>query len=201
MTDSFMHNLVPYVVESTARGERVFDIYSRMLKERVIFLVGPIDDNVASTICAQLLFLESESPQKDIFLYINSPGGSVTSALAMMDTMNYISSPVATLCMGQAASAGSLLLACGAKGKRRCLPNARIMVHQPLVHGLGGQATDIEIHTKALLDTRKTLYDIYANVTNQPFDVIAKAMERDNFLKPQEALDFGLIDQIVEKRS
>ena len=201
MNNESMHNLVPYVVESTARGERMFDIYSRMLKERVIFLVGPINDSVASAVCAQLLFLEAESPKKDIFLYINSPGGSVSSALAMLDTMNYISCPVSTLCLGQAASAGSLLLACGAPGKRRCLPNARVMIHQPLVHGLGGQATDIEIHTKALLDTRKTLYEIYADVTKQPFDVVAKAMERDNFLKPKEALEFGLIDEIVESRS
>ncbi|MCY4413781.1 MAG: ATP-dependent Clp protease proteolytic subunit [Alphaproteobacteria bacterium] len=193
--------MIPYVVESTPRGERMFDIYSRLLKERVIFLTGPIDDAVASSLCAQLLFLESEGAKKDIYLYINSPGGSVTSALAIMDTMAYISCDITTLCLGQAASAGSLLLSCGTPGKRTCLPHARIMVHQPLAHGIGGQVTDIDIHTKALLDVRQTLYDIYARTTKKPIKEIAHALERDNFFTPQEALDFGMIDKIVEKRS
>lgn len=195
-----LSSLIPYVVENTSRGERMFDIYSRMLKERVIFLTGPIDDPVAASICAQLLFLESESPKKDISLYINSPGGSVTSALAIMDTMHYISCDIATLCLGQAASAGSLLLACGTHGKRSALPNARIMVHQPLAHGLGGQVTDIDIHTKALLETRKSLYDIYAKATKKPFEDISKSLERDTFFTPKEAKKFGIIDQVVEKR-
>ena len=193
-------NLVPYVVENTPRGERMFDIFSRMLKERVIFLTGPIDDTVSASICAQLLFLESENAQKDIFLYINSPGGSVTAAFAILDTMNYISCNIATLCLGQAASAGSLLLACGTAGKRTALPNARIMVHQPLAHGLGGQVTDIDIHTKALLETRATLYDIYSQTTKQSKEAIAKALERDTFFTPKEALAFGIIDNIVERR-
>ena len=200
MTDH-LNTLIPYVVENTSRGERMFDIYSRMLKERVIFLTGPIEDNMASSICAQLLFLESESQTKDVFLYINSPGGSVSSALAIMDTMHYITCDVATLCLGQAASAGSLLLSCGAKNKRSSLPHARIMVHQPLAHGLGGQVTDIDIHTKALLDTRQTLYDIYARTTNQSANAIAKALERDTFFTPQEAKKFGIIDEVVEKRT
>lgn len=200
MTDH-LSTLIPYVVENTSRGERMFDIYSRMLKERVIFLTGGIEDHMASSICAQLLFLESESQTKDIFLYINSPGGSVSSALAIMDTMNYVACDIATLCLGQAASAGSLLLACGKKGKRSSLPHARIMVHQPLAHGLGGQVTDIDIHTKALLDTRQTLYDIYARTTNQSTSSIAKALERDTFLTPKEAKKFGIIDEVVEKRT
>jgi len=195
-----LHLPIPYVVENTSRGERVFDIYSRMLKERVIFLTGPIDDGVSSSICAQLLFLESENPSKDIFFYINSPGGSVTSALAILDTMHYISCDIATVCIGQAASAGSLLLTCGSKGKRSALPNARIMVHQPLAHGLGGQVTDIDIHTKALLETRQTLYKIYATATKQPIKSIAQALERDTFFTPNEAKKFGIIDKIVEKR-
>ena len=200
MTDH-LSTLIPYVVENTSRGERMFDIYSRMLKERVIFLTGPIEDHMASSICAQLLFLESESQTKDIFLYINSPGGSVSSALAIMDTMNYITCDVATLCLGQAVSAGSLLLACGQKGKRSALPHTRIMVHQPLAHGLGGQVTDIDIHTRALLDTRQTLYDIYAQATDKPVSTIAKSLERDTFLTPKEAKKFGIIDEVVEKRA
>ncbi|MGL5784685.1 MAG: ATP-dependent Clp endopeptidase proteolytic subunit ClpP [Alphaproteobacteria bacterium] len=188
--------LVPIVVEQTARGERSFDIYSRLLKERIIFLSGPIHDDLASLICAQLLFLEAEDPEKDISLYINSPGGVVTSALAIFDTMQYVKPDVATLCMGQAASAGSLLLCAGAKGKRVALPNARIMIHQPL-GGFQGQATDIEIHAKEILSIRERLNKIYRDRTGKPLDEIEKAMERDNFLSPEAAMAFGLIDSVV----
>jgi len=194
-----MNTLVPMVVEQTARGERAFDIYSRLLKERIIFLVGPINDAVSSLVCAQLLFLESENPGKDISLYINSPGGVVTSGLAMYDTMQYIRPDVSTLCIGQAASAGSMLLMAGAKGKRFSLPNSRIMVHQPS-GGAQGQATDIEIQAREILSLRAKLNQMYANHTGQPLEVIEAAMERDKFLSPEEAKAFGLIDEVVTQR-
>ncbi len=197
--NTYMNTLVPYVVEQTARGERSYDIYSRLLKERIIFLVGEVNDYTASLICAQLLFLEAENPKKDISFYINSPGGVVTAGLAILDTMNYIKADVSTVCIGQAASMGSLLLTAGAKGKRFCLPNARVMIHQPL-GGARGQATDIEIHAKEILSLRKRLYDIYVKCTGQPFKVIADALERDRFLSAEEAKEFGLIDEIVASR-
>tara|TARA_B100000700_G_scaffold201743_1_gene221870 strand:+ start:131 stop:712 length:582 start_codon:yes stop_codon:yes gene_type:complete len=187
------------VVEQTSRGERAFDIYSRLLKERIIFVVGPIDDAVASVVCAQLLFLEADNPTKDISMYINSPGGIVTSGLAMYDTMEYIRPEISTVCIGQAASMGSLLLTAGAKGKRYSLPNSKIMIHQPS-GGFQGQATDIEIHAKEILLTRSRLNEIYVKHTGQKLDKIEKAMERDNFMTPEEALSFGLIDEVVEKR-
>jgi len=187
------------VVEQTSRGERSFDIYSRLLKERIIFLSGSINDDLASLICAQLLFLESENPDKDITLYINSPGGVITSGLAILDTMNYIRCDVATLCMGQACSMGSLLLTAGAKGKRFTLPNARVMVHQP--HGgAQGQATDIEIQAREILNIRKRVHEIYATTTGQPLKVIADALERDRFMSAKEAKEFGLVDEVVENR-
>lgn len=191
--------LVPMVVEQTAKGERSFDIYSRLLKERIIFLSGPVNDQVSSLIVAQLLFLESEDPKKDIYFYINSPGGIVTSGLAMYDTMQYIRPDVATLCIGQAASMGSLLLTAGAPGKRFCLPNSRIMIHQPS-GGYQGQATDIEIHAQETLALKRRLNDIYVSHTGQKLSVIEKSMERDNFMSPQKAKDFGLIDEVIEKR-
>jgi ATP-dependent Clp protease, protease subunit len=194
-----MNTLVPMVIEQTARGERAFDIYSRLLKERIIFLVGPINDAVASLVCAQLLFLESENPKKDISFYINSPGGIVTSGLAMYDTMQYIRCEVATVCIGQAASAGSLLLAAGAKGKRYSLPNSRIMIHQPS-GGAQGQATDIEIHAREILNVRKRLNMIYEKHTGQPLSIIEQALERDKFMSPEEAKSFGLIDEVVSSR-
>ncbi len=197
--DINMNTLVPMVVEQTARGERSFDIFSRLLKERIIFLTGPIDDNISSLVCAQLLFLESENPDKDIFLYINSPGGVVTSAFAMYDTMNYIKPDVATLCIGQAASAGSLLLTAGAKGKRFCLPNSRVMIHQPL-GGFQGQASDIEIHAREILEIRARLNKIYVDATGQDLSVIEKSMDRDNFLVAEAAKEFGLIDEVVTQR-
>ena len=187
------------VVEQTSRGERAFDIYSRLLKERIIFVVGPIDDAVASVVCAQLLFLEADNPTKDISMYINSPGGIVTSGLAMYDTMEYIRPEISTVCIGQAASMGSLVLTAGAKGKRYSLPNSKIMIHQPS-GGFQGQATDIEIHAKEILSTRSRLNEIYGKHTGQKLDKIEKAMERDNFMTPEEALSFGLIDEVVEKR-
>jgi ATP-dependent Clp protease, protease subunit len=190
------NTLVPIVIEQTARGERSFDIYSRLLKERIVFLSGPIHDDLASLICAQLLFLEAEDPEKDISLYINSPGGIVTAAMAIFDTMQYVKPDIATLCMGQAASAGSLLLCAGAKGKRAALPNARIMIHQPL-GGFQGQATDIEIHAREILSIRERLNKIYQARTGKPLAEIEKAMERDNFLSPEAALAFGLIDSVV----
>lgn len=191
--------LVPMVVEQTAKGERSFDIYSRLLKERIIFLSGPVNDQVSSLIVAQLLFLESEDPKKDIYFYINSPGGIVTSGLAMYDTMQYIRPDVATLCIGQAASMGSLLLTAGAAGKRFCLPNSRIMIHQPS-GGYQGQATDIEIHAQETLALKRRLNDIYVKHTGQKLSVIEKSMERDNFMSPEKAKDFGLIDEVIEKR-
>ena len=194
-----MSSLIPMVVEQTSRGERAFDIYSRLLKERIIFVVGPIDDAVASVVCAQLLFLEADNPTKDISMYINSPGGIVTSGLAMYDTMEYIRPEISTVCIGQAASMGSLLLTAGAKGKRYSLPNSKIMIHQPS-GGFQGQATDIEIDAKEILSTRSRLNEIYVKHTGQKLDKIEKAMERDNFMTPEEALSFGLIDEVVEKR-
>ncbi len=191
--------LVPMVVEQSSRGERSYDIFSRLLKERIIFLTGPIDDTTSSLICAQLLFLEAENPEKDVFLYINSPGGIVTDGLAIMDTMNYVRCDVATLCVGQACSAGSLLLTTGAPGKRYCLPNARVMIHQP--HGgVSGQATDMEIRVKEILKNRSTLNKIYANATGKNIQTIEKAMDRDNFMSPEEAKEFGLIDKVVTHR-
>jgi len=191
--------LVPMVVEQTAKGERSFDIYSRLLKERIIFLSGPVNDQVSSLIVAQLLFLESEDPKKDIYFYINSPGGIVTSGLAMYDTMQYIRPDVATLCIGQAASMGSLLLMAGAPKKRFALPNSRIMIHQPS-GGYQGQATDIEIHAQETLSLKKRLNEIYAKHTGQKIGVIEKAMERDNFMSPLKAQEFGLIDEVLESR-
>jgi ATP-dependent Clp protease protease subunit len=197
--DTQMNMLVPMVVEQMARGERAFDIYSRLLKERIIFMVGPVNDAVASLICAQLLFLESENPKKDISFYINSPGGVVTSGLAIYDTMQYIRPDIATVCIGQAASMGSLLLTAGAKGKRFSLPNSRIMIHQPS-GGVQGQATDIEIQAKEILSLRKRLNEIYVHHTGQPINVIESAVERDKFLSPDEAKAFGLIDEVVTNR-
>jgi len=191
--------LVPIVIEQTARGERSFDIYSRLLKERIIFMVGPVDDHISSLVCAQFLFLESENPSKEISFYINSPGGVVTSGLAIYDTMQYIKSPVSTVCIGQAASMGSLLLSAGAKGKRYALPNTRIMIHQPS-GGAQGQATDIEIQAREILKLRHRLNEIYVKHTGQDIDKIATAVERDNFMSAEEAKAFGLIDEVVSKR-
>lgn len=191
--------LIPTVVEQTNRGERSFDIYSRLLKERIIFLTGEVNDHVSSVICAQLLFLESENPTKDISFYINSPGGVVTSALAMYDTMQYIKPDVSTVCIGQAASAGSMLLMAGAAKKRYSLPNSRIMIHQPL-GGASGQAADIEIQAKEILRLRDMLNGMYVNHTGQKLSVIENAMDRDNFMSPEEAKDFGLIDEVVDSR-
>jgi ATP-dependent Clp protease protease subunit len=196
---SVFNTLVPMVVEQTSRGERSYDIYSRLLKERIVFLSGPVNDDVSSLICAQLLFLESENPDKDITLYINSPGGVVTAGLAILDTMNYIRCDVATLCMGQAASAGALLLAVGTEGKRFALPNSRIMVHQP--HGgAQGQATDIEIQAREIVKLRSQINEIFANRTGQSLSVIEEALERDRFMSPEEAKEFGLIDEVVTVR-
>jgi ATP-dependent Clp protease protease subunit len=192
-------NLVPMVVEQTNRGERAFDIFSRLLKERIIFLVGPVTDEMSALVCAQLLFLESENPKKDIYLYINSPGGLVTAGLAMYDTMQYIAPDVCTLCIGQAASMGSLLLAAGAKGKRYSLPNSRVMIHQPS-GGFRGQATDIEIHAKEILSLKARLNNIYVKHTGQPLSVVENSMERDNFMSAEDAKAFGLIDEVVENR-
>ena len=198
--EEHMNSLVPMVVEQTSRGERAFDIYSRLLKERIVFVVGPINDHVASLVTAQLLFLESEDPKKDIFLYINSPGGLVTSGLGIYDTMQYIKPDVSTLCIGQAASMGSFLLAAGTKGKRFSLPNSRIMVHQPSA-GFQGQATDIEIHANEVLSLKKRLNEIYSRHTGKSVDEIKSALERDNFMTAETAKSFGLIDEVVEKRS
>ncbi len=194
-----MNNLIPIVVEQTSKGERSFDIYSRLLKERIVFLVGPVNDNVASLVTAQLLFLESENPKKEIFFYINSPGGLVTAGLGIYDTMQYINSPVSTLCIGQASSMGSFLLAAGEKGKRFSLPNSRIMVHQPSA-GFQGQATDIEIHAKEIVSLKERLNKIYSKHTGQSVDKISAALERDNFMTAEDAKEFGLIDSVVEKR-
>ena len=197
--ETLMSNLVPIVVEQTARGERSFDIFSRLLKERIIFVNGPIDDMVSSLVCAQLLFLESENPNKDIHLYINSPGGVVTSGMAIYDTMNYIRPDVSTLCFGQAASMGSLLLTAGTKGKRYCLPNARVMIHQPW-GGFQGQASDIEIHAREILEIKGRLNKIYASCTGQGLEKIEKAMDRDNFMTAEASKEFGLIDDVVTYR-
>lgn len=197
--DIHMNNLVPMVVEQTSRGERSYDIFSRLLKERIIFVNGQVHDGMSSLVCAQLLFLESENPDKDISMYINSPGGVVTSGLAIYDTMQYINCDVSTVCIGQAASMGSLLLAAGAAGKRYSLPNARIMIHQPS-GGFQGQATDIEIHAREIIALRRRLNEIYVDHTSRDLDTIEAAMERDNFMVPDKALDFGLIDEVVEKR-
>ena len=195
-----MNNLIPMVVEQSSRGERAYDIYSRLLKERIIFLVGPVNDNVATLVTAQLLYLESENPKKEISFYINSPGGLVTAGFGIYDTMQYIKPAVSTLCIGQASSMGSFLLSAGEKGKRYSLPNSRIMVHQPSA-GYQGQATDIEIHAREILALKKRLNKIYSKHTKKSEDEIKKALERDNFMTPQEAKEFGLIDAVVEKRS
>jgi ATP-dependent Clp protease, protease subunit len=198
-SSSIAASLVPMVVEQTGRGERAYDIYSRLLKERIIFLCGEVEDHMANLIIAQLLFLESENPEKDIFLYINSPGGVVTSGLAIYDTMQFIKPKVATLCLGQACSMGSLLLTAGEPGMRYALPNSRIMIHQPS-GGYRGQATDMEIHVNEMLKVKKLLNQIYVNHTGQKINVIEKNMERDNFMSPSEALAFGIIDKIIDKR-
>ena len=192
-------NLVPMVVEQTARGERAYDIYSRLLKERVVFLVGPVDDQVANVIVAQLLFLESENPDKDIHLYINSPGGVVTAGLAIYDTMQFIKPAVSTLCIGQAASMGALLLSAGAAGKRYCLPHSRIMIHQPL-GGFQGQATDIEIHAREILKARDRLNEILAKHTGQSMEKVALDTDRDNFMSAEDARSYGIIDAVLDKR-
>lgn len=198
--DVYNNYYTPIVIEQTARGERSYDIYSRLLKERIIMLSGPVNDNISALICAQLLFLEAENPKKDISFYINSPGGVVTSGMAMYDTMQYISCDVATVCTGQAASMGSLLLTAGAKGKRFSLPSSRIMIHQP--HGgAQGQASDIEIQAKEILRLRAMLNEIYVKTTGQKLSTVEKAMDRDNFMSPTEAKDFGLIDHVVTSRA
>ena len=202
MTDKIqehMNNLIPMVVEQSSRGERAYDIYSRLLKERIVFLVGSVNDNVATLITAQFLFLESENPKKEIYFYINSPGGLVNAGLGVYDTMQYIKSPVSTLCIGQASSMGSFLLAAGEKGKRFSLPNSRIMVHQPSA-GFQGQATDIEIHAKEIMSLKKKLNEIYSKHTGRTVDEIKNALERDKFMTPEDAKEFGLIDKVVEKR-
>ena len=195
-----MNNLIPMVVEQSNRGERAYDIYSRLLKERIVFLVGPVNDSAASLITAQLLFLESENPKKEIYLYINSPGGLVTSGLGIYDTMQYIKPEVSTLCIGQAASMASFLLAAGGKGKRFSLPNSRVMVHQPSA-GFTGQATDIEIHAKEVLSLKKRLNEIYSKHTGKSVEEVKAALERDNFMTAENAKSFGLIDKVVDKRS
>jgi ATP-dependent Clp protease protease subunit len=197
--ETYNNMLVPMVVEQTARGERAFDIYSRLLKERIIFVVAPVNDHMASLVCAQLLFLESENPSKEISLYINSPGGVVTSGLAMYDTMQYVRPDISTICVGLAASAGSLLLTAGAKGKRYSLPHSNIMIHQPS-GGFQGQATDIEIHAKEIIKTRDRLNKIYVRHTGQDLKTIEDAMERDRFMTPPEAKEFGLVDEVIAER-
>ena len=203
MTDKIqeqMNNLIPMVVEQSSRGERAYDIYSRLLKERIVFLVGAINDNVATLVTAQLLYLESENPKKEIYFYINCPGGLVNAGLGVYDTMQYIKSPVSTLCIGQASSMGSFLLAAGEKGKRFSLPNSRIMVHQPSA-GFQGQATDIEIHANEIMLLKKRLNEIYSKHTGRTIEEMKNALERDKFMTPQEAKEFGLIDKVVEKRT
>ena len=194
-----MNALVPMVVEQTARGERSYDIYSRLLKENVIFLVGQVEDHMANLIVAQMLFLEAENPEKDIFLYINSPGGSVTAGMAIYDTMNFIKPDVSTVCVGQAASMGAFLLSAGAKGKRYCLPNSRVMIHQPL-GGFQGQASDFEIHAKEILSIKEKLNRLMADHTGQDYDKVARDTDRDNFLSAQEAKDYGLVDSVMASR-
>lgn len=198
--EKIINQLVPMVIEQTGKGERSYDIYSRLLKERIIFVTGEVEDNMASLIVAQLLFLESENPEKDIYMYINSPGGVVSSGLSIYDTMQYISCKVSTMCLGQACSMGSLLLTAGEPGMRYALPNARIMIHQPS-GGFRGQATDIEIHAKEILNLKKRLNNMYVKHTGKTLGVIEKAMERDNFMSAEEALKFGLIDKIITKRN
>lgn len=200
MTTNMISQLVPMVVEQTSRGERAFDIYSRLLKERIIFLTGPVEDHGAALICAQLLFLEADNPDKDIAFYINSPGGLVTSGLAIYDTMQYIKPDVATLCIGQAASMGSLLLTGGAPGKRYCLPHARVMTHQPS-GGFQGQATDIEIHAREIINIRKRLNEIYVKHSGRTLDEVEGKMERDTFMSAEEAKEFGLIDDVMSSRA
>ena len=195
-----MSSLIPMVVEQSSKGERAYDIYSRLLKERIIFLTGQINDNVASLVTAQLLFLEAEDPKKEIYLYINSPGGLVTAGLGIYDTMQYVKPDISTLCIGQAASMGSFLLSAGTKGKRFSLPNSRIMVHQPSA-GFQGQATDIEIHAKDILDTKRRLNELYVKHCGKDLKTVEDAMERDNYMNPDQALKFGLIDRIEETRS
>jgi len=199
MADIKAVGLVPIVVEQSARGERAYDIYSRLLKERVIFLVGPVEDYMANLVIAQMLFLESENPDKDIYLYINSPGGAVTAGMAIYDTMQFIKPDISTLCIGQACSMGALLLTAGAKGKRKSLPNSRIMIHQPL-GGFQGQASDIEIHTKEILKSRHRLNEILAKHTGQKIERIEKDTDRDNFMGPEEAAEYGLIDSVMTER-
>jgi ATP-dependent Clp protease protease subunit len=197
--EKYMSNLIPMVIDQTSRGERSYDIFSRLLKERIIFINGPINDSVSSVVCAQLLFLESVDQKKDIFMYINSPGGVVSSGLAMYDTMQYVKPDISTVCIGQAASAGSLLLMAGAKGKRISLPHSKIMIHQPS-GGFSGQATDIQIHAKEIQKTKATLNGLYAKHTGTALETINEAMERDNFMNPTEAMKFGLIDRIEDSR-
>lgn len=198
MTDP-LNALVPMVVEQTPKGERSYDIYSRLLKERIIFLTGQVEDNMANLILAQMLFLESENPDKDIYLYINSPGGSVTAGMAIYDTMNFIKPDVSTICVGQAASMGAFLLTAGAKGKRFCLPNSRVMIHQPL-GGFQGQASDFEIHAKEILSIKEKLNRLMAEHTGQPLDVISKDTDRDNFMSASQAVDYGLVDSVLTNR-
>ena len=195
-----LNALVPMVVEQTPKGERSYDIYSRLLKERIIFLTGPVEDNMANLILAQMLFLESENPDKDIFLYINSPGGSVTAGMAIYDTMNFIKPDVSTICVGQAASMGAFLLTAGAKGKRFCLPNSRVMIHQPL-GGFQGQASDFEIHAKEILSIKDKLNRLMAEHTGQPLDVISKDTDRDNFMSADQAVDYGIVDSVFKNRT
>ncbi|HEY0143490.1 MAG TPA: ATP-dependent Clp endopeptidase proteolytic subunit ClpP [Thermoanaerobaculia bacterium] len=192
--------LIPMVVEQTSRGERAYDIYSRLLKDNVIFLGQPIDDNVSNLLIAQLLFLEAENPEKDISVYINSPGGSITAGLAIYDTMQYVKPDIATICIGQAASMAAVLLAAGAKGKRYCLPNSRVLIHQPLMHGLGGQASEIDIHAKDIMQMKARLNNILANHTGQPIEKIDKDTDRDYILQAPQALEYGLVDQVISKR-
>lgn len=198
--DDVQNALVPMVIEQTSKGERSFDIYSRLLKENVIFLVGQVEDHMANLIVAQMLFLEAENPEKDIFLYINSPGGSVTAGMAIYDTMQFIKPDVSTVCIGQAASMGAFLLSGGAKGKRYCLPNSRVMIHQPL-GGFQGQASDFEIHAKEILSIKEKLNRLMADHTGQPYEKVAQDTDRDNFLSAQESMDYGLIDQIMTSRN
>src|SRR5688500_2906771 len=192
--------LIPMVVEQTSRGERAYDIYSRLLKDNVIFLGQPIDDNVSNLVIAQMLFLEAENPEKDIFLYINSPGGSITAGLAIYDTMQYVKPSIATMCIGQAASMAAVLLAAGSKGKRYCLPNSRVLIHQPLMHGLGGQAVEIDIHAKDIMRMKARLNQILADHTGQPIEKIDRDTDRDYILQAQDALAYGLVDQVIAKR-
>ena len=199
-SDTNMLGLVPMVIETSGRGERAYDIYSRLLRERVIFMIGPVNDNTANLVVAQLLFLESENPDKDIHFYINSPGGSVTAGLSIYDTMQFIKPDVSTLCIGQAASMGAFLLTAGAKGKRFCLPNSRVMIHQPSA-GFQGQASDIEIHAKEILFTKQRLNEMMSKHTGQPIDRIERDSDRDNFLSATEAMDYGIIDKVLESRA